>query len=863
MSRIEASGIARRTRARRLPAASQRGSASDLPASDRHHAKDLAMHHRSSPPRRLECLVFTVLLPAMSLAASGAPPAKDRPANRLGGETSPYLLLHAHNPVDWYPWGPEAFARARTENKPIFLSVGYSSCYWCHVMERESFEDAEIARVLNAHFVCIKVDREERPDVDQIYMTALQALGPAGWPMSMFLTPDGRPFFGGTYFPPRDREGFSGFLRLVTAVATAWEKQRAEIEKSADLLTEAARRRLQSTGGGRKLPLSRAWMADGLAELSEQFDPEYGGIGFNPQNPRRPKFPEPVNLVFLLDQHTRGTATTGTGRPDASSRSRKPEPDPLAMVLLTLDRMARGGIRDHLAGGYHRYSTDRSWTVPHFEKMLYDNAQLASAHLLAFEITKDPRWRDEAVATFAFIERSMTSPEGGFYSALDAETNHEEGAYYVWTQDEVKSVLSEGPDAAVFAQVYGLAGEPNFEGGRFVLREPRPRAEQAATLKTSPQHLETRLAPLRDRLLAAREKRPSPLRDDKILTSWNGLMIAAFADGYRVLRVDKYRRVAEKAADFLLARLRLPDGRLLRTFRLGTAKLPAYLEDYAFLAHALLKLHAATHDQRWLREARALADRMLADFEDREEGGFFFTALGHESLLARPKDPIDNALPSGNGIAILDLLALHRATGESSYREHAAKALGAFSTAIAQRPGAMPVLLLALEQYLDGAPAPSSAAPTFVGTPTPARDAVVTASARTAGDPAASFAPGQELDVQISVTIQVGWHIYANPTGVPDLKPTTIQLDRASERFATLVKVTYPAGEARVLGSIGTERISLYEGKVQVTGRLRLAETSKPGPIDLTLVLSYQACNDKLCQAPANLEIPILIPVRH
>jgi uncharacterized protein YyaL (SSP411 family) len=728
-------------------------------------------------------------------------------------------------------------------------------------MERESFEDAEIARVLNAHFVCIKVDREERPDVDQIYMTALQALGPAGWPMSMFLTPDGRPFFGGTYFPPRDRAGFSGFLRLVTAVATAWEKQRAELEKSADALADAVRRRLRSADAGRKLPLSRAWVAAGLAELAEQFDPEYGGIGFNPQNPRRPKFPEPVNLVFLLDQHTRGATATATGRPDVRPRSSKPEPDPLAMVLLSLDQMARGGIRDHLGGGYHRYSTDRSWTVPHFEKMLYDNAQLASTHLLAFAITNDPRWRDEAVATFAFIERSMTSPEGGFFSALDAETNHEEGAYYVWTREGVKSVLGEGPDAATFAQVYGLTGEPNFEGGRFVLHEPRPRAEQAATLKISAQDLEERLAPLRDRLLAERDKRPSPLRDDKILTSWNGLMIAALADGYRVLHVDKYRRAAEKAADFLLATLRLPDGRLLRTFRLGTAKLPAYLEDYAFLAYGLLQLHAATRDPRWLREARTLVDRMIADFEDREEGGFFFTALGHESLLARPKDPIDNALPSGNGIAILDLLAIHRATSESSYREHAAKALAAFSTPIAQRPGAMPVLLLALEQYLDGAPAPSSAVPAFAGPPTPAREAVVTASARPAGERAASFAPGQELDVHISVMIQDGWHIYANPTGVPDLKPTTIQLDRASERFATLVKVTYPAGEARVLGSIGTEKIPLYEGKVQVTARVRLAETTKPGPADLKLELNYQACNDRLCLAPAVLEIPLVVPV--
>jgi uncharacterized protein YyaL (SSP411 family) len=533
------------------------------------------------------------------------------------------------------------------------------------------------------------------------------------------------------------------------------------------------------------------------------------------------------------------------------------------MVRLTLDRMARGGIRDHLGGGYHRYSTDRHWLVPHFEKMLYDNAQLASAHLLAFSITRDPRWRAEAEATFAFVARSMTAPEGGFTSALDAETNHEEGAYYVWTRPEVKSVLGEGPDADVFAQVYGLTGEPNFEGGRYVLFEPKSLAEQAESLKTTPRELEERLAPLRSRLLAAREKRPAPLRDDKVLTGWNGLMIAAYADGYRVLQVEDYRRAAEKAAEFLLAKLRAPDGRLLRTYRLGQAKLPAYLEDYAFLAHGLLQLHAATRNARWLSAARTLTDRMLADFEDREQGGFFFTADNHESLLARPKDPIDGVLPSGNSIAVLNLLALHRATGESAYRDHAAKALGAFSSTLAQRPFAMPMMLMALEQYLDqgpdaGAPGPRIAAQPD-HSPSPAR--VVTATARPAGEPVGAIAPGREFNAVVSVTIQGGWHIYANPTGAAELKPTTLRLDPASERSATLVSVKYPAGEAKVLGSIGTEKVALYEGKVQLTARIRLAEDAKPGSIPLKLALCYQACNDRLCLAPASLEIPLDVAV--
>jgi uncharacterized protein YyaL (SSP411 family) len=815
------------------------------------------MHLRTSLRCRLGIMVLLVLS-GLSMPARAQPQGADRPANRLARETSPYLLLHAHNPVDWYPWGPEAFARAKAEKKPIFLSIGYSSCYWCHVMERESFEDAEIARFLNAHFVCIKVDREERPDVDQIYMAALQALGPGGWPMSMFLATDGRPFFGGTYFPPRDREGSAGFLTLVRAVAEAWRDQRAEIEKSADALTDAARKQLRAAGGPGQRPLSRAWAAQGQAEFARQFDPEYGGFGFNPRNPRRPKFPEPVNLVFLLDRQIRRNAPKGSAaQPD------RPEPDPLAMVRLTLDRMARGGIRDHLGGGYHRYSTERSWTVPHFEKMLYDNAQLASAHLLAFTVTNDPRWRAEAEATFTYVERNMTSPEGGFYSALDAETNHEEGAYYVWTRDEVKAVLGEGPDAVAFSQVYGLTGEPNFEGGRHVLFEPRTRVEQAEALKITPQELEARLAPLRARLLAAREKRPAPMRDDKVLTGWNGLMIAAYADGYRVLRVEKYRQAAERAAEFLLSKLRSPDGRLLRTYRVGKAKLPAYLEDYAFLAHGLLQLHAATGDARWLREARTLADRMVSDFEDRELGGFFFTADGHESLLARPKDPFDNALPSGNSMAILDLLAIHSATGESSYRDHAAKALGAFSTPMSQRAFAMPMMLVALERYLDQGPDANgpggqvAAAPD----PDPAKPHVVTASASVR--PIGPIAAGGELDAVVSVTIQDGWHIYANPTGIPELKPTTLRLDPASDRSATLINLTFPAGEAKVLGSIGTGKVPLYEGKVQIIARLRLAADTKPGSVQLKLQLSYQACNDRLCLAPASLEIPVDITVGH
>ncbi len=817
------------------------------------------MRARILRPGRLGLLVLLLAVSSPLLMILGAQPDGGRPANRLAKETSPYLLLHAHNPVDWYPWGPEAFAKAKAENKPIFLSVGYSSCYWCHVMERESFEDAEIARFLNEHFVCIKVDREERPDVDHIYMTALQALGPGGgWPLSMFLMPDGRPFFGVTYLPPRDREGHTGFLGLITAISKAWTEHRAEIDKSADGLSDAVKQRLRGEKG-RAIPLTRDWAARGLDELAEQFDREYGGFGFNPRNPRRPKFPEPANLVFLLNQHRR-KAERAKAEPGAAKAEGGPAA-PLEMVRATLDQMARGGIRDHLAGGYHRYSTDRFWAVPHFEKMLYDNAQLASAYLMAFEVDGDPRWRAEAETIFSFIERSMTAPEGGFYSALDAETKAGEGAYYVWTRDEVKDVLGDGPDVDAFLRVYGLTGEPNFEGGRYVLLEPRPRAEQAAALKTAPAELEARLAPLRAKLLAARDQRPAPLRDDKVLTGWNGLMIAAYADGYRVLRTEEYRRAAESASEFLLQRLRTPDGRLLRTYRAGQAKLSAYLEDYAFLAHGLLRLHAATGDARWLREARALVDRMVADFEDREDGGFFFTAEGHESLLARSKDPLDNALPSGNSMAILDLLALHKATGESSYLEHAGKALGAFSTTLSRLPYAMPVMLVGLERYLDqrrepgrAAPQPRVAAADDKGAPR-----TVSASARIAGD--AAVAAGKDFEAVVSVAIGRGWHIYANPAGAPELRPTTLKLDPPPAGSASLVDIKYPAGEVKALASTGSDRAALYEGEVRIKARIRLAEGARPGPLRLTLKLNYQACNDRVCLAPASLEIPLDLTV--
>jgi uncharacterized protein len=802
------------------------------------------MHTRTTQNRILAvvCLLAAWIL-ALPALAQDAPKAKK--TNRLAKETSPYLLLHAHNPVDWYPWGPEAFELAKKEGKPIFLSVGYSSCYWCHVMERESFKDEAIAKIMNERFVCVKVDREERPDVDQIYMAALQALqgGGGGWPMSMFLTTDGRPFFGGTYFPPRDGPNGEGFPKLLERVYTAWRDHRPELERDADNLTAAVRRSLAGSPLRRKSPLSNEMLIECRAALAERFDPDFGGFGYDPDRPKRPKFPEPVNMEFLLDQHRRLP-----GRVEGDPRLKGPLP--LFMVTSTLDHLARGGIRDQIAGGYHRYSTERSWNVPHFEKMLYDNAQLAAVLVKSYEATNDERWKREADDTFAFIARSLTAPDGSFYSALDAETDGEEGAYYLWTTSQAKKLL--GDDYDLFARMYGLDREPNFDKGRYVLNQPQEIEAKAKALSAPVDEILSRLAPLKARMLAAREKRPSPLRDEKILTSWNGLMIAAYAEGFRVFKNEAYRRSAERAADFLLTNHRTADGRLLRTSRTGSrAKLDAYLEDYAFLAHGLLRLHAATGDSKRLEQAKSLLDRMVADFQDAKEGGFYYTANGHESLFARPKDPYDSALPSGNSVAIRALIALSSATGEPSYRQLAGKALDAFSPVFAQSPLASPLMLVGLGEYLDGEKTPKTASATSEGGGANARAVV---SARAKVNDLAKIESGGELDVVLTVSIAKGWHLYANPIDVENLKPTSVVLDRGAP--ASLVRVEYPKGERKVLAG-STEKVPVYEGEIAVTVRLRLNADADLKGLSLPLRLKYQACDDRSCLAPATLEIPV------
>jgi len=597
--------------------------------------------------------------------------------------------MHAHNPVDWYPWGAEAFARARAEKKPIFLSIGYSSCYWCHVMERESFMDEEIADFMNRHFVCIKVDREERPDVDQIYMTALQlyyqlaGVGRGGgWPMSMFLLPDGKPFLGGSYFPPRDGPRGTGFLTVLRRVSEVWKNEPQRVEQQAARLTEVVVGSLnEQHPAADKLPGDKVIRAITQA-LAENYDRRYGGFGYSEANPHQPKFPEPSNLLFLLDRVRR------SGDPEARR-----------MLEGTLSKMAAGGIRDHIGGGFHRYSTDRFWRVPHFEKMLYDNGQLASVYAKAFALNHDPSARRVVDELVAFVLRELTSPEGGFYSSLDAETDGREGVFYVWDKAELKRILT--PDEfALAARVYGLDAEPNFEG-HYILLLPRPLAETAAALKIEEAALVERLEPIRQKLLKVRAKRARPRTDVKILTGWNGLMIRGLADAGRIFEQPRYVDAARRAADFVWQHLRSDQGRLWRTYAGGQAKLNAYLDDYAFLTDGLLALGEATGERRWTQRADQLMRKQIELFWDDARGGFFFTSEDHETLLARGKDPVDSAIPSGNAVSAHNLVRLSILLDRPAYRRRAKKTLLAFAWIFNRSPLAAPRMAVALAALKD------------------------------------------------------------------------------------------------------------------------------------------------------------------
>jgi uncharacterized protein len=589
------------------------------------------------------------------------------PSNRLAHEKSPYLLQHAHNPVDWYAWSDEAFARATAENKPIFLSIGYATCHWCHVMEKESFEDEEAARHLNETFVCIKVDREERPDIDAVYMAACQMMtGGGGWPLTILMTPDRRPFFAATYLPRRTRFGRQGLIELCERVRELWALEPQRVAASAAGIAEGLGRAFAYTPAeapGLRL-LDRAY-----DDIAFSFDARHGG--FEPA----PKFPTPHRLLFLLRVHDR------TGDPRA-----------LEMVERTLAAMRLGGIWDHVGHGLHRYSTDAHWRVPHFEKMLYDQALTALACLAARQVSGQPAFARTAREIFAYVLRDMTAPAGGFFSAEDADSEGVEGKFYVWTREEFRTTL--GADEAVFWEpVFNVTAEGNYREeagghptGANILHLTRPLAAWGRELGVGEPELEARWEAARTRLFAAREARVHPLKDDKVLADWNGLMIAALAEGARVLDAPEYGAAAERAARFVLAAMRGPDGRLFHRFRAGERAVRGQATDYAFMIHGLLHLYQATYRVEWAEEAVGLQRVMLADFWDDAAGGFYLVDAGNRELPVRPKDLADGATPSANSVALTNLLWLSRLTGDTEWADRAQAVVRAFAGTIEHQP---------------------------------------------------------------------------------------------------------------------------------------------------------------------------------
>lgn len=784
--------------------------------------------------------VLALVVWGVPVGAADRPPT---PANRLARETSPYLLLHAHNPVDWYPWGAEAFARAKKENKLVFLSIGYSSCYWCHVMERESFANPAVAKLMNDWFICIKVDREERPDVDAVYMAALHAQGQrGGWPLSMFLTAEGKPIVGGTYWPADDKviegetqRGFKTILKIVHDFQTdKSDSLRQQADKLAAATTDALNR---AQRGVALVELNRSLVNDAVEEIKGEFDPDYGGFGSRDRGFKGTKFPTPPYLDLLLYEAVRaGSGDLGNA------------------LGVTLDHMAQGGIYDQLGGGFHRYSTERTWLVPHFEKMLYDNAQLVEVYSAAYRLTKKPLYRRVVRETLAFVQRELTHPEGGFFSALDAETGHEEGRYYVWTDKEIDSALPNRDEAALIRQVYGVGDKPNFEGKYQILHLPKPLGEVARDLKLTEEGLEARLEPLRQKLFDARGQRPRPLLDTKVLTAWNGEMIAGFAVAGAALDEPRFTATAVRAADFVLRNLKTKDGRLQRTYgaRPGAAaeaRLNGYLDDYAFLVHGLLALHDATHEPRWLDEAKALTDTMVRLYGDGERGGFFYTSNDHEKLFVRSKDQYDGAQPSGNSVAARNLVRLWVKTKDEKYRELAERSLRAFAGPLKINPSGLTTMAHALALLLDakgGTPADEKQ-PVQQGAKGRSSDKFVKVSA--VAKPDKPGADGLQV-VIVTLAIDKEWHLGANPPGETGVATTlTVAAKEKPE-----VKIDYPPGKAIKDPTVGEYRV--YEGTVAIRATIRRARGDN-SPLELSV--KFAACSDKdmTCLPPVTVKLAL------
>ena len=598
-----------------------------------------------------------------------------RQVNRLIHETSPYLRQHAYNPVDWYPWGEEALEKSRNEDKPVMLSIGYSACHWCHVMAHESFESVETAAVMNRHFVNIKVDREERPDLDEIYMNAVTAMtGSGGWPMTVFLTPGLKPFYGGTYFPPEDRYGRPGFPRILEAVAQFYRDRRSDAEEQGDKLKE----RLVELAGfdSSSETLDTGLLDKAFTGIAASYDATHGGFG------TQPKFPPSMTLSFLLRDHLR------TDRKAA-----------LDMACHSLAKMANGGIYDHLGGGFHRYSVDAKWLIPHFEKMLYDNALLMGTYTEAYQATGDSLFRKVVSETASYVIREMLQTGGGFYATQDADSEGEEGRFFVWTPEQIQDNLG-AEQGRLFSRYYGVAAGGNFEHGTSVLHVGADLEPLAAHLQVEPDKLRAAVSEGRRILFDHREKRVHPGRDEKIMTDWNGLMIGSLARASRVFDEPAWLDAAADSMGFILDALH-EDGRLLHTFKDGRARFNGYLDDYAFTVAALLDLYEATFDPAWFARATSLMDTTIERFWDPEGGGFFFTSDDHETLIVRSKNPYDNAIPSGNAVSVQNLLRLAAFTGRNAYRDRARQTLSLFTDYMGTAPGGFGQLLCGLSWYLD------------------------------------------------------------------------------------------------------------------------------------------------------------------
>jgi len=720
--------------------------------------------------------------------------------NRLIHETSPYLLQHAHNPVDWYPWGPEAFERAKKEDKPIFLSIGYSSCHWCHVMEHESFENKDVANILNEHFVCIKVDREERQDIDEIYMTVTQIMtGRGGWPNSVWLLADGRPWFAGTYFPREDSQGRAGFKTLLLKLANFWNTRRGDVEKQADQLATAIRQSAALSGAGTD-PVTAQSLRDlvtlTIGEAQRTYDAHHGGFG------GAPKFPPHALLSLLLEEY------------EWTQDKRL-----LGMATGTLDAMALGGIHDHIGGGFHRYSTDERWFLPHFEKMLYDNAQLARVYAEAYRVTSNGSYAAVARDTCDWVLREMTGKEGGFYSALDADSERVEGKFYVWTRDEIIEVLGE-EEGTAFCKAYNVSKDGNYH-------EEATGESTGSNIPYLTQLPGVDLSAARQKLLAHRAKRVWPGLDDKVLTSWNGLMISALARAGKILEEPRYVEAATKAATFILSGMRT-DGQLLRSYRAGSAKIPAYLDDYVFLANGLLDLLDATGDDRWKKEAVALMDVVSKRFAD-ERGGFFYASVEHEQLLTRTKDPFDQAVPSANAVAALVLLRLDDL-------DRASGSVQAFMPLLQRAPTAASTFILAAARCADRMTKSGPALSVRKG-PVRVEIAVTPTNA----------APGGTLDLAVKLTIDEGWHINAHTPADDTLIPTSIEI--ATNANFALKKMNYVKGSKPLKGGL------VIGGKVDVS------KTAPAGTTNLDVIVTFQPCDETRClkAEEVKLQIPVAI----